>query len=73
MTNLETGEVLYWPHWEMTKINTLLARHREMVEDLRDPTSDLQNLPGTKPWFVDDWYGVVAEQIPPNPWVDPND
>lgn len=53
------------------------SRYRDYIEDeqratleellkQRDTTLDDQNLPGRKPWFMDDWMGHFPAQVKPS-------
>lgn len=57
----ETYTIAEWRNFYQTDI---ISRLKEKT-DARDITSDITNLPGEKPFFYDDWYGVIPPRIRP--------
>lgn len=48
---------------------TVVYGRMQLLSLNRDQTSDILNLWGTKPHFVDDWFDLVRDTRPPNPRV----
>jgi len=63
VTDLATGRVFTQRQWRRYCTTQTIAEHRRACA-ARDTTSDIQNLPGSKPEFRDDWMGIVPEQKP---------
>lgn len=60
------GQAHTWYGWKRYK-ETKLLQDLRALDRARDITSDLEWLPGKKPLFEDDWYGILPPRVPPNP------
>lgn len=58
----ENGVVDTLQNWVFSYQSRLQEKFYEFM-DKRDLTSDIQGLPGRKPYFQDDWYWDYPEQI----------
>lgn len=67
--DLRTGNVVYqgtvytWSQWKRFVASVYRAIHKRLCAN-RDTESDVQNLPGVKPVFHDDWLGIVPDTHP---------
>ena len=67
--NPQTGEVTYegepmtLQEWRTETQSNYLNYIRQLNEE-RDITSDIINLPGDKPYFFDTWFGVLPPHQP---------
>ena len=58
---LTTGEIIFkgqsmdWKEYTATW-QTDMILELQILNDNRDISSDIENLPGRKPYFCDDWY-----------------
>lgn len=62
VTDASTGEKTTYADWVLSWESRLEETFTRFM-DRRDLRSDIQNLPGRKPHFCDDWYGVYPEQV----------
>ena len=57
------GEVMTWDEYQYRSQLEILQFTQDL-NDARDITSDIVNLPGDKPYFRDDWYFKMPPRLP---------
>lgn len=62
VTDSVTGKTESREVW-LTRVASFRQGKLETLKANRDETSDIQNLPGIKPEFIDDWLGMGPQYV----------